>query len=99
MHADPPPLLTLTGVSRSYGERLALCPVDLVLAAGRCVAVMGTNGSGTSTMLRIAAGRDAATTGRVSYAGRALAPAGFSSHANKITKTAWLTSPVDSMCW
>ncbi len=73
MPADPPSLLTLTGVSRSYGERLALCPVDLALAAGQCVAVMGANGSGKSTMLRIAAGRDAATTGQVSYAGRALA--------------------------
>jgi ABC-2 type transport system ATP-binding protein len=69
---DPPPLLTLTGVSRRYGERLALCPVDLAVASGRCVAVMGANGSGKSTLLRIAAGRDAATTGQVRYAGRTL---------------------------
>jgi len=69
---DASSLLTLTGVSRRYGERLALCPVDLVLAAGRCVAVMGANGSGKSTLLRIAAGRDAPTTGQVVYAGRAL---------------------------
>ena len=69
---DPPSLLTLTGVSRRYGERLALCPVDLALAAGRCVAVMGANGSGKSTLLRIAAGRDTPTTGQVVYAGRAL---------------------------
>ncbi len=69
---DPPPLLSLTGVSRSYGQRLALRPLDLALAAGRCVAVMGANGSGKSTLLRIAAGRDAPSTGRVVYAGRAL---------------------------
>jgi ABC-2 type transport system ATP-binding protein len=69
---DPPPPLTLTGVSRRYGERLALCPVDLSLAAGRCAAVMGANGSGKSTLLRIAAGRDVPTTGHVVYAGRAL---------------------------
>ena len=69
---DPPPLLTLTGVSRRYGERVALHPVDLALAAGRCVAVMGANGSGKSTLLRIAAGRDVPTTGHVVYAGRAL---------------------------
>jgi ABC-type multidrug transport system ATPase subunit len=67
-----PPLLTLTAVSRSYGERLALTPVDLALSAGRCIAVMGANGSGKSTLLRIAAGRDAPTTGQVIYAGRVL---------------------------
>jgi ABC-type multidrug transport system ATPase subunit len=65
-------LLTLTGVSRSYGERLALRPIDLTLAAGRCVAVLGVNGSGKSTLLRIAAGRDTPTTGQVGYGGRVL---------------------------
>ena len=71
---DPPPLLSLAGVSRSYGDRQALRPVDLTLAAGRCVAVMGANGSGKSTLLRIAAGRDAPTAGQVVYAGRVLSP-------------------------
>ncbi len=72
MPPDSPPLLTLTAVSRSYGERLALTPVDLALCAGRCIAVMGANGSGKSTLLRIAAGRDSPTTGQVVYAGRVL---------------------------
>ena len=67
-----PPLLTLTGVSRRYGERAALSPVDLAVAPGQCVAVMGANGSGKSTLLRIAAGRDTPTTGQVVYAGRGL---------------------------
>jgi len=70
--SDPPPLLSLTGVSRSYGERVALRPLDLALAAGRCIAVMGANGSGKSTLLRIAAGRDAPSTGHVIYAGRVM---------------------------
>ena len=73
MPPDPPSLLTLTGVSRQYGERIALSPVDLTLAAGQCVAVMGANGSGKSTLLRIAAGRDVPTAGHVVYAGRRLA--------------------------
>jgi ABC-2 type transport system ATP-binding protein len=70
--ASPQPLLTLTGVSRNYGERQALCPTDLTLAPGQCAAVLGANGSGKSTLLRIAAGRDTPTAGRVSYAGRVL---------------------------
>jgi ABC-type multidrug transport system ATPase subunit len=67
-----PPLLALTGVSRRYGERLALSPIDVTLAAGGCVAVLGVNGSGKSTLLRIAAGRDTPTTGQAVYAGRPL---------------------------
>jgi ABC-2 type transport system ATP-binding protein len=70
--ADPPPLLTLSGVSRRYGERHALLPIDLTVATGWCVAVLGANGSGKSTLLRIAAGRDAPSTGLVSYAGHRL---------------------------
>lgn len=72
MTPPDPPLLVLTGVSRRYGERLALSPVDLTLAAGQCVAVLGANGSGKSTLLRIAAGRDTPTTGQAAYAGRGL---------------------------
>jgi ABC-2 type transport system ATP-binding protein len=65
-------LLSLTGVSRRYGDRLALCPIDLALAAGQCVAVLGVNGSGKSTLLRIAAGRDTPTSGQVVYCGQVL---------------------------
>jgi ABC-2 type transport system ATP-binding protein len=69
---NPPALLTLTGVSRSYGARQALQPIDLALRAGECVAVLGVNGSGKSTLLRIAAGRDAPTQGRAVYRDRVL---------------------------
>lgn len=63
-------LLELTGVSRSYGDRVALAPIDLAVTAGQCVAVLGVNGSGKSTLLRIAAGRDRPSSGQVRYAGR-----------------------------
>jgi ABC-type multidrug transport system ATPase subunit len=66
----PDVLLRLTGVSRSYGDRIALCPIDLSVAPGQCVAVLGVNGSGKSTLLRIAAGRDQPSSGQVRYAGR-----------------------------
>jgi len=66
----PSDLLELTGVSRSYGDRVALAPIDLAVTAGQCVAVLGVNGSGKSTLLRIAAGRDQPSSGQVRYAGR-----------------------------
>jgi ABC-type multidrug transport system ATPase subunit len=65
-------LLRLTGVSRNYGDRVALSPTDLSVAPGQCVAVLGVNGSGKSTLLRIAAGRDRPSNGVVVYAGRAM---------------------------
>ena len=67
----PDVLLRLTGVSRNYGDRVALSPIDLSVAPGQCVAVLGVNGSGKSTLLRIAAGRDRPSNGVVVYAGRA----------------------------
>jgi ABC-2 type transport system ATP-binding protein len=63
-------LLRLRKVSRTYGQRQALLPMDLDVAAGRCTALFGHNGSGKSTLLRIAAGRDAPTSGQALFAGR-----------------------------
>lgn len=70
--ADEPPLLELTGVSRSYGQLAALQPVSLAVVPGQCIALLGVNGSGKSTLLRIAAGRDTPSTGQVRYAGQPL---------------------------
>jgi ABC-2 type transport system ATP-binding protein len=67
---DSGALLRLRKVSRTYGERRALHPLDLDVAAGRCTALYGHNGSGKSTLLRIAAGRDAPTSGQALFAGR-----------------------------
>ncbi|HEY3503981.1 MAG TPA: ABC transporter ATP-binding protein [Actinocatenispora sp.] len=64
-----PPLLELVGVSRTYGERQALEPIDLSLRARKCVVLLGANGSGKSTLLRIACGRDTPTDGTVRLGG------------------------------
>ncbi|WKU44715.1 ATP-binding cassette domain-containing protein [Streptomyces sp. VNUA116] len=66
----PAPLLRLRGVSRTYGERKALLPLDLDLEPGTCTALFGHNGSGKSTLLRIACGRDEPTSGTARFAGR-----------------------------
>ncbi|MCF3106073.1 ABC transporter ATP-binding protein [Streptomyces roseoverticillatus] len=66
----PAPLLRLRGVSRTYGERKALLPLDLDLEPGTCTALFGHNGSGKSTLLRIACGRDEPTSGTAQFAGR-----------------------------
>jgi heme exporter protein A len=53
--ADPTPALVLRGLTRRYGERLALAEVSLTVAAGQTLAVLGPNGAGKTTLLRLLA--------------------------------------------
>ncbi|MGH2909424.1 MAG: ATP-binding cassette domain-containing protein [Solirubrobacteraceae bacterium] len=50
-----PPAIELRAVSRWFGERAALRDVSLSLPAGQTLAVLGRNGAGQSTLLRILA--------------------------------------------
>ncbi|MEV6378133.1 ATP-binding cassette domain-containing protein [Streptomyces sp. NPDC051773] len=60
-------LLRLEGVGRRYGFRgdWVLRGLDLEIAAGALIRVEGANGTGKSTLLRVLAGLDAPTEGRV----------------------------------
>ena len=47
--------IELRGLRRDYGERTALEGVDLTLATGETLLVLGSNGAGKTTLLRILA--------------------------------------------
>jgi putative ABC transport system ATP-binding protein len=70
------PLLRLCDVTRVHGTGEhavhALRGVDLEVAPGELVAVMGPSGSGKSTLLNVAGGLDVVTSGEVYVAGRPL---------------------------
>ncbi|HEX4777409.1 MAG TPA: ABC transporter ATP-binding protein [Acidimicrobiia bacterium] len=68
-----PPALSVSGVTKRFGRRLVLDDVDLHVAAGEAVALIGENGAGKSTLLKICAGfldpdvGTVTTSGRVGY--------------------------------
>lgn len=53
---EPVPALATHGLSKSYGDLVALEPLDLVVPDGQIVVLVGHNGSGKTTLLRMAAG-------------------------------------------
>ncbi|MCE4554730.1 ATP-binding cassette domain-containing protein [Roseateles cellulosilyticus] len=57
--------LTLRGVSKSFGPRHVLQDLDLGVAPGEFVALVGRSGCGKSTLLRLIAGLDAPSAGTV----------------------------------
>jgi len=72
-------VLRLVGVTQQYGvgetSVSALSGVDLEVARGELVAIMGASGSGKSTLLSIAGGLQKPTTGEVLVEGRHLSTA------------------------
>ena len=66
---DLAPALETAGLTKSYGIHPALEPLDLAVAAGELVMLVGPNGSGKTTMLRMAAGLLEPTDGTVAIDG------------------------------
>ncbi len=69
--------LELRGLTRRYGERLALADVTLSVAAGQTLAVLGPNGAGKTTLLRLLATLLRPHGGEVSVLGHALPDEGW----------------------
>ena len=52
----PEPVVELTQIAKSFGAVRALGGVDLALAPGECVGLVGHNGAGKSTLMHVLAG-------------------------------------------
>jgi branched-chain amino acid transport system ATP-binding protein len=68
----PEALLAVDGLAAGYGATEVLRGIDLEVAAGEIVAVLGSNGAGKSTLNRAISGVLRATRGSIRFAGRAI---------------------------
>jgi len=61
--------IDISGVTKRFGDFIALDDVNVSLPTGQLTALLGPSGGGKSTLLRIIAGLDSADTGTVSIEG------------------------------
>jgi ABC-type uncharacterized transport system ATPase subunit len=71
----PGPALTLQAATRRFGDLVAVSELDLRLEPGRLHAIIGENGAGKSTAMKMLAGVLAPSAGRVLVDGHELSPA------------------------
>ena len=69
-------LLTVRGVKKSFGATQALKGVDLSLARGEVLALIGENGAGKSTLMKVLSGAHSADSGEMSFEGAPYLPSG-----------------------
>ncbi len=70
------PLLSMRGVTKSFGASRALDGVDLDLEAGEVHALIGENGAGKSTLMKILSGSHQPDSGAMTFAGEPYRPRG-----------------------
>lgn len=63
------PLLSVTAITAAYGQVTALRDVSLEVREGELVALLGANGAGKSTFMKVVTGFLAPQTGQISLAG------------------------------
>lgn len=68
MPQSPRQIVNLSGIAKSFGAVKALVDVDLAVAAGECVGLVGHNGAGKSTLMNVLAGTLMPDTGSIHVA-------------------------------
>ena len=75
-HPTPAPTLALRGVSKNFGMTAALSDMSLELYSGEVHAIVGENGAGKSTMIKIMTGVHQPSSGRLEIDGETVTFAG-----------------------
>ena len=70
MREQEEPMLSMQGISKSFGAVRAIQRVDLDLYCGEIVGLVGDNGSGKTTLMKVASGIYQPDTGKIYFAGK-----------------------------
>ncbi|OUD04529.1 sugar ABC transporter ATP-binding protein [Streptomyces swartbergensis] len=70
--APEPPLLSMSGITKSFPGVRALDGVDLDVQAGEVHCLLGQNGAGKSTLIKVLAGAHQPDTGEIRWRGEAV---------------------------
>ncbi|SHF88669.1 ABC transporter ATP-binding protein [Ornithinibacillus halophilus] len=60
-------VLTISQLSKTYGKKQVLHPVDLKVKRGECVVLCGGNGAGKSTLIKMITGIEKQSTGKFTF--------------------------------
>jgi len=66
------PLLTISGLEKSFGSVRVLQGIDLDMARGEAIGLIGENGAGKSTLMNIVSGSLQPSAGTIAFEGRQL---------------------------
>ena len=89
-------VLTVKGVKKAFGENAVLHGVDLLVQRGERLAIIGPNGIGKSTLLKIVMGEETADAGSVEW-GYETHPGYFAQNCQEQFKT--LTGTAEEWVW
>ncbi|MGH8166100.1 MAG: ABC transporter ATP-binding protein, partial [Woeseiaceae bacterium] len=64
-HAGAVPIIRIEGVSKRFGDFVAVDSIDLDIERGEIFSILGASGCGKTTLLRMLAGFETPTTGRI----------------------------------
>ena len=60
-------MITLTAVSKQYNDRRVLAEISFSIETGEIVALVGPNGCGKSTLIKMLAGFESPTSGKITF--------------------------------
>lgn len=87
--SDREPILSLQGISKSFGGVKALSDVSLALYPGEVVALVGDNGAGKSTLVKTMSGVHRADSGKYFFEGREVQVSGPAAVADMGVQTVY----------
>lgn len=90
-------VLTFTNVTKKINDHIIIKNINLSITEGETVGIMGTNGSGKTTILRMAAGLSYPTEGEIHIKGEKLSP-GYSGKLSSNT-SALIETPTFLPYW